>query len=610
MKLLAAPRLLLARWMPSSTAWLSLILVALLLTLELIGRTAVNDFYDALAGLALACALIIVVARHQRSPFPWLSWIERRAHRLWQRFERLKFDHGIDLRGTPPFPQRIPRWVFVLSSILFAWTVLAGTAWSFYPEGWRIPAVHVFYIGYLVVVSLLWLALITCIVTGVYLPIMLIDFVCKQMLGLSGWQMLEVAGIVGYFLLVSILAVFVPTIVVLALCALVFVVAGFISLQSSAAVPAVLWRSGADQPIYAVPIARLVAGILALKALFLLNLLVTATGGRLFPGDSLPAAMPLTTLLGTAAAWLLPGAALLGIIRAGVWAGGNPARSTPPQVLLWSQNDDLGLAAAKIITTDWGWPVSLAKQSKAWEWHSLEQVGLEIVPPEQSEATEFAPRWPLKVSLEDLSGPIVKDRVSRRYEIQLRRIIARGISTLFKEVRSELGRKRGGGYWFAPHWWFMDHLGREEPQRREHDDQPGQLRPVGRPYFEILGQRARNHLYQIFRSVQVDMIFIETGISHQAINRVLRQIYEVYDRHAGKKRIEDYHFQGIPRVRVMIHDYAPDRQFESKGYPEPHFDDISRARVLHIFRDRGDREEVEDIPFDFSWEPAPTLGIH
>ena len=609
MKLLARPKLFLARWMPSSTAWLSLIFVALLVTLEFIGRTAANDFYDALAGLALSCAVIIAIARHQRYPFPWMTWIERRGRRLWRRLERVKFDHGIDLRGTPPFPQRIPRWAFLLGAAMLGWACLAGGTWAFFPQGWRIPGAQIFYVGYLVVVSCVWLALLTCIVAGVYIPIMLIDFVCKQILGLTGWQMVEVALIVCYFLLVTVLAVYVPTLIVLGFCGLVFAVAGILSLRPSAGVPAVLWRSGANQPIYAIPIVRLVAGLVALKTLFLFNVLLTATGGRLFPGDPLPEAMPLTTLLGTAAAWLLPGAAVLGMIRVAVWAGGNPARSTPPQVMIWSLNDEDGLAAAKWIATRWGWPVRFAKQSEIWELQSLEHVSLEIVGAEQSEATEFAPRWPLKVSLDDLTGPIVQDRVSRRYEIQLRRIVARGISTLFKEVRAELGRRRGGGYWFAPHWWFMDHLGREEPQRRERDDQPGQLRPIGRPYFELLGQRARNHLYQIFRSIQVDMIFIESGISHQAVNRVLRQIYEVYDRHAGQKRVEDYHFQGISRVRVMIHDYAPDQQFEGKGYPEPHFDDLSRARVLHIFRDRGDLEEVGDIPFDFSWEPAPTLGM-
>ena len=56
----------------------------------------------------------------------------------------------------------------------------------------------------------------------------------------------------------------------------------------------------------------------------------------------------------------------------------------------------------------------------------------------------------------------------------------------------------------------------------------------------------------------------------------------------------------------MIHDYEPDNPFRSDQYPEPKFDDLSRVRVLHIFRDRGGHEELVEPPFDTSWTPAPV----
>jgi hypothetical protein len=90
---------------------------------------------------------------------------------------------------------------------------------------------------------------------------------------------------------------------------------------------------------------------------------------------------------------------------------------------------------------------------------------------------------------------------------------------------------------------------------------------------------------------------------------VLRQLFEVFDMHAGKRKIEDHHFRGIPKIRVMLHDYAPGSRFQATGYPEPTFDDLSRARVMHIFKDRGEQEELDEVPFDFSWEPAPALGV-
>ena len=103
------------------------------------------------------------------------------------------------------------------------------------------------------------------------------------------------------------------------------------------------------------------------------------------------------------------------------------------------------------------------------------------------------------------------------------------------------------------------------------------------------------------------MIFIEDGVTFKNLERVLRIITELYDVHAGKRRAEDFHFRGLPKVRVMIHEYEPGNPFRSDAYLEPKFDDLSRVRVLHIFRDRGGQEEYVDPPFDISWTPAPAL---
>ncbi|MFO0825419.1 MAG: hypothetical protein U0792_20250 [Gemmataceae bacterium] len=111
----------------------------------------------------------------------------------------------------------------------------------------------------------------------------------------------------------------------------------------------------------------------------------------------------------------------------------------------------------------------------------------------------------------------------------------------------------------------------------------------------------------MLRATAVDMIFIEDGVTFKNLERVLRVVTELYDIHAGNRRAEEHDFRGVPKVKVMIHDYEPGNPFESETYPEPKFDDLSRVRVLHIFRDRGGHEELVDPPFDFSWTPAPAL---
>ena len=605
MKLLVSPLPAVRRLVPTPAGWYTLGLVGLLVGLEMIGRTATTDLHDALAGLALVSAVAITVARHQRLPLPWVSWIGRQSQWFVRRFERLKYDHGIDLRGTPTLPRRMPWWAWAVAVGLVAWAGLAAVGWYYFPDGWRNPGVRTVYLGYLVALLVVWAGLIACVVGGLYVPIVLFERWLRTIPQEVDRRRAEVLLILGYVMLVVALAVFVPTAAVLVLC-LVVAAAGAVAYGRTAPpAPSVLWRTGPDSPVFAVPVARLAAAAVCGLGLLAFDLLLTATGGRLLAGGELPESMPLTALGGTAAAWLLPGAIVLAVGRLTAWARNDPSRSTPPTVHIHGHPSDEDKQQAAGIITRWGWRVR-----GTHDMAEPTDVGIELVPAAQSMATEFDPGWPLRVSLDDLADGAVRERLDRRDEIQLRRAINRGVATLFKQAAGEPGRKRGSGYWFAPHWWFMDSLGREDTRKtRSVDDDPTLLRPVGPPFSLVFPARGRQHLYRVLRATQVDLIYIETGIQHRTVTNVLRQLFEVYDMHAGKRVVEDHHFRGIPKVRVMLHDYSPGSEFRATGYPEPQFDDLSRARVLHVFRDRGDQEELDEVPFDFSWEPAPALGM-
>ena len=246
----------------------------------------------------------------------------------------------------------------------------------------------------------------------------------------------------------------------------------------------------------------------------------------------------------------------------------------------------------------WGWQIELIHHPQP------SGFGLHLVPAELSEAREFDPHWPLKVALEDLHDGEVKDRFVRRDEIQLRRQAMRGVSSLFKRAFAER-QSRGGGYWFAPQWVFYSSLHRDPPDG-DSKDEPG---PIGSSYSSIFGPRVRHYLYQVLRAVQVDSIYVEDGVGQRTIVRVLRKLCDIYDRHGDKRRAEDHFFQDIPKVRVILHDYSPGQRFEVSGYREPRFDELDRARVMHIFRDNGGEEAEIDSPFDISWEPSPSLRV-
>jgi len=49
-----------------------------------------------------------------------------------------------------------------------------------------------------------------------------------------------------------------------------------------------------------------------------------------------------------------------------------------------------------------------------------------------------------------------------------------------------------------------------------------------------------------------------------------------------------------------------DQPLEDSRYPEPDYDDLGRARVLHVFRDRGGDEDEAFVPDDRGSRPAPA----
>jgi hypothetical protein len=351
--------------------------------------------------------------------------------------------------------------------------------------------------------------------------------------------------------------------------------------------------------VYAVPVRRVLALVTMLGSLLVFAVLLTACGGWLFGAPHADDSMPVTSLFGRVAAWLMPLLLIVVGLRLHASRRSDPARRTGP--------------TAHVNGIDWGSIQTATRAIRAWGWRTRStpaprqpgDVRILVVPQAESEAAEFDPRWPLKVSVADVEAGEVKERLSRRDEIQVRRQLFRGLQKLFKRASAFKG-PAGGGFWLAPHWWFVDGVGREDADANMDDSAPPL---VGPPYHRAIPARARQQAHAMLRATQVDMIFIEDGVTFKNIERVLRIVAELYDVHAGRRRAEDFHFRGLPKIKVMIHEYEPGNPFRSDLYPEPKFDDLSRVRVLHVFRDRGGHEELVDPPFDMSWTPAPALTV-
>lgn len=597
MKLLSSVFPQLGRVLPAGGLF-ALALCAFVVGLEVAGRRAATDVHDGLAAAALVAAGGAVALRHRREPLAWVLKLAQLGRRAAAGAAWLRYDHGIDLRGTPPLPRRTPAAVAVAGAVLVLWAGAAGAAWVALPDGWRAVGFYTSYTLYLLALVALWGALLAVTFVGVFVTVACLDRRLADRTDEADRRAAELAAVVGYTVLVAVLAWTVPPAPVLGLCLAVAAVALAVYLPAGGEGPALLWRAGPGRPVYAVPLRRALAAVVGLAALFVFALLLTACGGRLF-GDPRPSdTMPLTTLLGTIAAWVVPGlvVALAVKLRAG-WKA-DPARRTPP-VLHLSGGHPGDVARAAATARAWGWGVRVAPAPRP-----PGAVRVEVVEGARSEATEFNPHWPLKVAVADLDNPLVKGRLARRDEIATRRHLFRGLQKLYKRVSAFKG-PAGGGFWLAPHWWFVEGAGREDADAGGEDAPP----LVGPAYSAVLPARARQHAHAVLRATHIDMIFVEDGVTYRNLERALRVLTELYDVHGGKRRAEEQHFRGVPKVRVMIHEYEPGNPFRSELYPEPKFDDLSRVRVLHIFKDRGGHEELTEPPFDFSSTPAPVGAL-
>jgi hypothetical protein len=365
-----------------------------------------------------------------------------------------------------------------------------------------------------------------------------------------------------------------------------------------------LWRPRNSIRVRSMPWSHWISCEFALITLALFDLVLTACGPRALLGGLVPRSpMPFTAMLGTVLAWLAPG--LLGAM---VWQSvlgrlRDPARRCRHR--LHVRGAVAPDARKAIVKTFRGrdWNVVFAPVE-----HDLCDAQVELLPAaEPSQAFEFDPVWPLKVSLADLIDEKLMDRLTRRVEIQSRRRIVAALERLFKRVTAR-SYNNGHGFWVAPHFWFIVGLTRDA-QEEEIDlaDSPMLSGTVGPAFHRVMPRAARHHLFRLMRALQVDLIFVEDGVKFRRFVKVLRRMFEVYDKHAGQKPAEDVHFVGLTGTRVIIHEFQLDEPFKSNAYPEPKYDYLGRARILHVFRDRSESEELVEPPFDFTRTPSPMV---
>jgi hypothetical protein len=605
MKLLTQmPSLWVRLW--RSPAWFTFCVAGLLLCVEAFGRGTPSDWYDAGLALVVASLAFVVHLHHRQQALAWVTWPRRQVQRIGQWLSEQTFSISIDLRGSPPIKRGYPPLVVGLLIVLAAWCASAGLAAAGLPDNLRLIGTHGIYVVYLVGLVALWTVLLGACLFAVFVPLAMIHDAFVARFDGTGYRHRrpEMWALGLYLVGLALVGLLVPLWLQVTVCGLAL----FVNLISMA-IPAntdvqFIWRPKDSVQVRSIPWGWWSACEFGLLTLLLCALVFTTAGVQVMGGSAAKSNMPVTMLLGNLLGTLAPGMLVAWVVHAVISRYRDPAR--PARPVLHVRNDvsaqerkQIRYAAARC-----GWAVR-------WSTQPLDRtnVGITLVPADQSCATDFDPPWPLPVSLADLDNPNVFDRLYRRHEITQRRLIVTGLERLFKRALRK-DYRFGNGFLVAPHFWFVGGLSRDDQEEElDLNDSPLLSNTIGTPYHRSIARPARHHLYRMFRALQVDMLFVEDGVSYRKLVRVLRRLFEVYDKNAGQKRLEDFHLNGLHKLRVIIHEFQLDEPYKMDGYPEPKYEQLGRARILHVFRDRGEQEELTETPFDFTQTPAPMSAL-
>ncbi len=578
--------------------------VSTLVVLETVGRHLHNDLQDAFLLVALTGWVAGTAAWHQHANIRWVGWLVKTARHAGASLASHRVEFGVDLRREPPIRRRIPR-AFLLPMGALTLTVVAlvvGRGW--FPEQARAVVTRGSYTLWLIALSTIWAACIAMsVVVLFYTHASLHDWCLRRQRSRQGRPPAREApfhlGVTAFWMAGM---GFLPD--WLAFSVLLGVGLLFTGLLCVPFRPEVvlLWRpkNSPAEPLGAMTLRIFYGTQLWLPVLIICVLALLTRGDRL----TAPAVAPslwVTPFVGNLVLWT----GLVGFLTICVSFGAglrlghrlSPSRPVVPGVRI----------------------EGVARRSTKKELRRLaSRHGLRVRFGDPGEATDVPFRWveegnsspgmtwPRELARGDWEDPELIPAIHRRFDRQCRRLLYRRLKRLFKFV-GEREFHQGEGFWVGLHLWYVTGLSRDtNEEQTDFQHEPVIDQTLGPPYHQLFPRPVRHHFFQVMEALEVDLIFVEDGVKFRRFRRVLEAMFETYDMFGGEQPIEEKHFVGIPGLRVVLHDHPGTSPFgkDAEDYPEPNYEDIGRARVLHVFVDRGDAFEPEEIPVDFRGVPV------
>ena len=573
--------------------------VLVLTVMEIHGRSSKSDLADAISLFELLLLFCLTLMLD----FRWVSGILSRIGSnirglIVNLFER-RLLLGLDLRKEPPVPQVLPkRWRVVTGSLLLI-VLLLITFCGYLPSSPRIWLHGRFYLGYLFLLATVWVAVsLTIFLMGFVAWAGIHDYFISRHTG-AGLRNKRAESITHIALLVlglvcaiqlpasTPLAIYVVLLLTWTVCCLCCR-DGFM----------LLWKKRNGDEVTAVN-GHLAQWLSWFVPMLFAGLLIMLTRGHvLLPQGPITVAqmqMPITTALGIILSWAVVGGmaatVLNGITMFRLRIALRSHRPHLPCLHVSEVSSRQEKAEIRDLVRPHGWKVRFAPAK-----------------PDRSDVkvrwcqdlTEQEPDWPLAVTKTSLVDPQTLNRLARRDEIQSRRLMLSGLERIHKRS-ARLKDRPGTGSWIGLQHWFVLGMTRDKESDFTQDREATAVSSIiGPPFHKVIPAHARRHFRQITSALAIDLIFVEDGISFRRLTRVFRVMFEIYDVHGGARQAEEQDFNGLPGVRVMLHEFSlieTTHQVE-RGYPEPDYEDIGRARILHVFKDRGEHEEWEPLPWE------------
>lgn len=558
--------------------------LALWVGTEIVGRKTTSEYGDLLAAFVLVLAIALLTAAHRIEPFPWALAVQGWLRRAVESLQRWRIDVGIDLRGTPPLPQRIPDIHYARLAIVTMFVAVAfGARWLM---PWREIAQLTLYTPLVIAQIVIWAICLATVIQGFRNLMVGIQFELRNHLTAHTknrlWWPLLLAG-VGVSLAIG-LSPFLPPWIPVALTTLCCVVVAVALRRRGVPDFSLVWR-GADRSVRSMKF-HTYAEHDFLGRLLSLGVPLSLTLGT----DG-----AIRSALGDAVAWV--GSIGIGAHALSMLAAMRACHREDPsrQRMAWVH------VRGEVFERD---PLEVALRMRGLRLRppsAPPQIGDVQVALRDRPARADERGWPWPATRDELSHPDFIDFLARRDAALCRSELLEAI-----EGRLEFARSRefrcGQGYWLAPHQWAFPGLMRDEVEANDEPDWTFSDGVVGLPWRRVLRPRARHHLYVVLKALDIDLMFVEDDVRPAAVRQVFEMLFERYD-WTPHVRLEHHDLHAIDGVRLLLHQ-TPSELPQDQDYPELEYDDIGRARILHLFRDRTDDEETADAPTDGAREPV------